>query len=253
MRDEFIVECRGETMVMYAGLLDEAHDQGLRRIKTDLIKLTGWEGKVQGKDFRGLRAITKATVSIPDPKTGESLEFDGIGDADPANVEPEMAAATIRVSETRAKARALKDALNEAEMCLEELGPASPESSQSQETPRQTRKTSTPARSNTNVEQMRGAAPRKARKMQAGTKHELISLAGALYGDHVDPVATILDKVEEATGKRPRRLEQLNEPVAQKIKTSLQRRLGDEQAAADATVEDDLNEEELEIIEEMSR
>jgi hypothetical protein len=49
--------------------------------------------------------------------------FSGIGDASPANVPPDLQTALPRLAETRAKARALRDALNAgALVALEELG-----------------------------------------------------------------------------------------------------------------------------------
>ena len=47
--------------------------------------------------------------------------FEGIGDADPGNVEGFLAPHLIRVAETRAKARALRDAVNCGVVSFEEL------------------------------------------------------------------------------------------------------------------------------------
>ena len=59
--------------------------------------------------------------------------FSGIGDASPANVARAMLTCTIRLAETRAKARALRDAVNVGVAALEELGDTS-ESEQATET-----------------------------------------------------------------------------------------------------------------------
>src|SRR5262249_29241783 len=43
MKREFIVERQGRNFVLYAGLLDEAHSQGLRGIRTTLLQVPGEE------------------------------------------------------------------------------------------------------------------------------------------------------------------------------------------------------------------
>jgi len=48
--------------------------------------------------------------------------FTGIGDASPGNVNRRIAAHVLRMAETRAKARALRDAVNIGVVALEELG-----------------------------------------------------------------------------------------------------------------------------------
>jgi hypothetical protein len=104
----FIVERQGKQFVLYAGLLDLAHKQGLRRISTRLIQVPS--------EDNGQTAICSAEVET------DHGTFSGIGDASPANVARQMLTCTIRLSETRAKARALRDAVNVGVAALEELG-----------------------------------------------------------------------------------------------------------------------------------
>ncbi len=92
----------------FAGLLARAHDEGLRRIDTDLIQ--------SPDDHNGQLAIVRATV-----ETDKGV-FTGIGDASPANVNRRIAPHIIRMAETRAKARALRDAVNIGIVAMEELG-----------------------------------------------------------------------------------------------------------------------------------
>lgn len=92
----------------YAGLLARAHEEGLKGIITELVQ-------VPSKD-NGQVAIAKAQVT-----TGKGV-FNGIGDASPGNVNKKIAPHIIRMAETRAKARALRDAVNIGIVCLEELG-----------------------------------------------------------------------------------------------------------------------------------
>ncbi|MBA2441046.1 MAG: hypothetical protein H0V53_01375 [Rubrobacter sp.] len=108
MREEFFIERQGKRFVLYAGLLEEAHSRGLRGIETELLQApTAENGEV---------AIARAVVRTEDGR------FSGIGDANPQNVGRAIAPHVIRMAETRAKARALRDAINVGATALEELG-----------------------------------------------------------------------------------------------------------------------------------
>jgi hypothetical protein len=108
VKKEFIIERQGRHFVLYAGLLEEAHSQGLKEITTTLLQLPSPEN--------GHVAVCQAVVET------EKGRFTGIGDASPENVPPLIRNHTIRMSETRAKARALRDAVNVGVTALEELG-----------------------------------------------------------------------------------------------------------------------------------
>jgi len=102
---KYIKNLQGKDFVLYAGLLDVAHNLGLTGIKTEI-----WSHDDN-------QTIVKATATMKDGKS-----FDGIGDADKSNVNSMIAKHRIRMAETRAKARALRDACN-IDMCtVEELG-----------------------------------------------------------------------------------------------------------------------------------
>src|SRR5437867_2789233 len=98
-------------VVLYAGLLTQAHEEGLARLKTSILQIPTEEN--------GRLAIIKAEV-----ETSKGL-FEAIGDACPENVDPFLAPHLIRVAETRAKARALRDAVNVGVVSFEELDGAS--------------------------------------------------------------------------------------------------------------------------------
>jgi len=104
----FIVERQGRSFVLYAGLLDLAHQDGLDVCETQLVQIAN--------DDNGLTYIFKATVHT---KRGT---FTGYAEANPSNVSRAMLTVTLRLAETRAKARALRDAVNVGMAALEELG-----------------------------------------------------------------------------------------------------------------------------------
>jgi hypothetical protein len=107
---QFIVNRQGREFVLYAGLLDQAHREGLKRITTKLLQAPTSEN--------GQMAICWAEVET------EQGVFSGIGDASPESVARQIVPHLTRMSETRAKGRALRDALNVGGLCtLEELGP----------------------------------------------------------------------------------------------------------------------------------
>lgn len=108
MREEFMITKGGKRFVLFEGLLDAAHARGLKEIDTELLQVPD----PSNADV----AIVKATVRMDDGK-----KFSGLGDASPENAARHVAAHIIRLAETRAKARALRDAVNVGVTALEEL------------------------------------------------------------------------------------------------------------------------------------
>lgn len=108
MDPKWIVTLQGKEHPLYAGVLAEAHERGLQSIETQLIQ--------QGDDKNNNTWIVKATVRTKDGQT-----FEGYGDANPRNTNPRIATALLRMAETRAKGRALRDAINCGQTMLEEL------------------------------------------------------------------------------------------------------------------------------------
>lgn len=104
MDKKYIQNISGKDFVQYAGLLDDFHKTGGKSIKTKMI---GYENGLY---------IFKAVVD------GEKGTFHGYGDAGVDNVNKMIVPHVLRMAETRAKARALRDYCN-VEMCsVEELG-----------------------------------------------------------------------------------------------------------------------------------
>ncbi len=93
--------------VTYAGLLAVAHDIGLEQINTTIIQMP--------TDANGQTAIVRAIAQ------GKPGLFTGLGDASPQNVNRKVVRHLLRVAETRAKARALRDFTNVSMVALEEI------------------------------------------------------------------------------------------------------------------------------------
>jgi hypothetical protein len=108
VKREFLIDRQGKSFALYAGLLDEAHQNGLKAIRTRLVQAPAPEN--------GDTTICLAEVEMQDGRV-----FSGVGDANPQNVGRNIAAHSIRMAETRAKARALRDAINVGTVALEEL------------------------------------------------------------------------------------------------------------------------------------
>jgi hypothetical protein len=102
------VNLHGKQHPTYAGTLNSAHEKGLQSIETKIIQCPLEENNYV--------CIVHAKVTT---KSGRS--FDGIGDASPRNVNKMIVPHIIRMAETRAKGRALRDALNIGEALKEEL------------------------------------------------------------------------------------------------------------------------------------
>jgi hypothetical protein len=106
MDRRYVIQREGKDFALYAGLLDLAHERGLLSIETVLVQLP--------TEANGNVAVVQATVRLSDAQ-GVLRTFQGIGDAAPGNVNRMMAPHILRMAETRAKARALRDAVNVGE------------------------------------------------------------------------------------------------------------------------------------------
>lgn len=109
------VNIQGTDAVTYKGLLDLCHSQGLVGINTKLLQIPS-----EQNDFV---AICRAEVTLIDAKTDIGKTFTGIGDASANNVGRMIVPHIIRMAETRAKARAMRDAVNIGTVSVDELGP----------------------------------------------------------------------------------------------------------------------------------
>lgn len=100
------VKIAGKDFVTYEGLLNEFHKNGGAEIHTELV-----QSMINEKIF----FIFKAVV------VGEKGIYEGYGDAYEGNVSTMIKPHMMRMAETRAKARALRDYNNIGVCSVEEL------------------------------------------------------------------------------------------------------------------------------------
>jgi hypothetical protein len=100
----FVTTIHGKEFVQFAGLLAMAHAQGLVSLTAELVTVTA--------DL----ALAKATATFADGRA-----FTEAADATPDNVNAGVKKHFARCALTRAKARALRDALNISTCAVEEL------------------------------------------------------------------------------------------------------------------------------------
>lgn len=107
--ERFIKQVDGKEFVIYAGLLDLAHQKHLVSLDVDIIQYPS-----KDNDHTAVcKAIAKTTTGGP---------FIDIGDANPENCDAKVSKHLIRMASTRAKARCLRDLTNIGMTALEELG-----------------------------------------------------------------------------------------------------------------------------------
>lgn len=103
-----VVELSGNEYVTYRALLAIAHEKGLRGIDTEKVDVS-WKDHC---------ALIKATVTMQDGTT-----YAAMGDSTPENTKGMVSSAFIRMAETRAMCRALRQATNIGMTSIEELEP----------------------------------------------------------------------------------------------------------------------------------
>jgi len=101
---QYIQLIHGKPFVRYAGLLAMAHESGLQKLEATFVSVTD------------ALAVAQATATFQDGR-----RFIESGDATPENVHFGVRPHFARLALTRAKARALRDALNIGICAVEEL------------------------------------------------------------------------------------------------------------------------------------
>jgi hypothetical protein len=101
-----IVRLNRKPFILYSGLLTLAHELGLSAIEEEILEC----------DWENGRFVVRATVTT---KTGSYI---GHGDATKYNCGKMILPHALRMASTRAKARALRDAVGLGITAFEELG-----------------------------------------------------------------------------------------------------------------------------------
>ncbi|HCD41973.1 MAG: hypothetical protein QM391_00190 [Bacillota bacterium] len=109
-RERFVKTLQGKDYVLYGGLLELARQRGLKRIDTRVIQIPSQDN--------GMYGVVEAEIETDDGV------FKEIGDASPENVNRAIQPHLLRMAATRAKARAMRDAVGIDMVALEELGDA---------------------------------------------------------------------------------------------------------------------------------
>lgn len=109
---KFIKKIQGKDFVLFEGLLEMAHAQGLKRVETQLLQ-------APHKD-NGMLAIVRAVI-----ETDKGV-FSALGDASPESAEKPMQPHLVRLADTRAIARACRIAVNVGMTAVEEINPTEP-------------------------------------------------------------------------------------------------------------------------------
>lgn len=105
-KDKHIVTLQGKDFILYSGLLVLAHKIGLESIDEEILEC----------DWQNGRFVVRATVVT------KSGKYVGHGDATTKNTNRMILPHALRMASTRAKARALRDAVGLGMTSFEELG-----------------------------------------------------------------------------------------------------------------------------------
>lgn len=106
-RDRFVRTLQGKDYILYGGLLQLAQERGLRRVEVEVIQVPNQDN--------GMLAVARAQIETDDGV------FSDVGDASPASVAHAIQPHLLRMAATRAKARAMRDAVGVELVALEEM------------------------------------------------------------------------------------------------------------------------------------
>ncbi|MCR4402833.1 MAG: hypothetical protein NUW12_08620 [Firmicutes bacterium] len=112
-RDRFVKTLQGKDYVLYGGLLQLARQHGLKRVTTNIVQIPSTDN--------GMYAVVEAEIET------ENGVFKEVGDASPESVNRAIQPHILRMAATRAKARAMRDAVGIDLVAIEELGDVLPQ------------------------------------------------------------------------------------------------------------------------------
>lgn len=104
---EFYVNLKGRSYPLWAGILNAATKAGLKSLCTRIAQIPHADN--------GNIAVVVARAEFEDGSV-----FEDVGDCGPGSTSPNLLAASLRIASTRAKGRALRDAMNIGEATFEE-------------------------------------------------------------------------------------------------------------------------------------
>ncbi len=107
-RERFVRNLQGRDFILYGGLLELARQRGLETIVTKVLQIPSRDNQMY--------AVVEAQVKV------DGQTYQEIGDASPQSVNRTIEPHILRMASTRAKARALRDAVGIDMVALEELG-----------------------------------------------------------------------------------------------------------------------------------
>lgn len=106
-RNKYVKTLQGKDYILYGGLLHLAQAKGLKRVDVEVVQIPNQEN--------GMLAVARAQVETDDGV------FSDVGDASPASVTHSIQPHLLRMASTRAKARAMRDAVGVDLVAVEEM------------------------------------------------------------------------------------------------------------------------------------
>lgn len=113
---KFVKNLQGKEFVLYNGLITLGKEKGIKSLTSNILQYPGPEN--------GNTIIIESVLIGYEEINGENVEvtYTGIGDANVSNCNSKVGQHFIRMAETRAKGRALRDYLGIDMVMSEELG-----------------------------------------------------------------------------------------------------------------------------------
>lgn len=122
-KSKFIVNIKGKEAVLAEGIKVLAHEKGIKKLNARIVQFPN-------KDNDNMCIVEAHLVGYdwdPVEKKVTEVEYTAIGDASPRNCTSMVSAAFIRMAETRAISRVLKNYTNIGMVAFEELSSATEE------------------------------------------------------------------------------------------------------------------------------